>query len=239
MTQNGEKKPGIRAEEDATTNQSLIAVFPQDTRECGQTALHRPPINMRSNVHSKSLKIKVETMAEGTKRSIKDDDEEESSNESENSEQESESESSSDDNGEADETDDVEEDPVVEETEIRQPVSSNGEPCTFDLRNLLAINAHQVDIKSIYQKPANSKPDMDKTTISLTPAFDFARVDEAYLLQKASDGCAQIVEALWQLPKEKSDAGAMVRLPMQDDSRVPRALVSCRTWLDDTVLVQL
>jgi len=32
-------------------------------------------------------------------------------------------------------------------------------------------------------------------------------VTEEFLLQKATDGCNQIVAALWQLPVERSDVG--------------------------------
>ncbi|KAL7561210.1 hypothetical protein ACA910_004136 [Epithemia clementina (nom. ined.)] len=107
------------------------------------------------------------------------------------------------------------------EVDIKQPVSANGEPCTFDLRNLLAINAHQIDVKAMYK---GKQQEEGKVSISLPQNLEFAVVDEAYLLKKAMDGCAQLVDALWQLPKENSDVGAMVRLPLHDDSRVPRAL---------------
>ena len=105
--------------------------------------------------------------------------------------------------------------------DIKPPVSANGEPCTFDLRNLMAMNAHQLNAKALY----SSNQEYDKVSIELPEKMKaFAVVDEAYLLRKATDGCSQLIEALWQLPQEKSDAGTMVRLPLHDDSRIPRAL---------------
>lgn len=88
----------------------------------------------------------------------------------------------------------------------------------------MAINAYQIDVKALYDRQIKSTKEDDKVSIPLPASMQFAVVDEAYLLKKALDGCAQLVDALWQLPKEKSDVGAMVRLPLHDDSRVPRAL---------------
>eukprot|EP00522_Entomoneis_paludosa_P005012 CAMPEP_0172471646 /NCGR_PEP_ID=MMETSP1065-20121228/67924_1 /TAXON_ID=265537 /ORGANISM="Amphiprora paludosa, Strain CCMP125" /LENGTH=626 /DNA_ID=CAMNT_0013229753 /DNA_START=33 /DNA_END=1914 /DNA_ORIENTATION=- len=134
------------------------------------------------------------------------------------------SEEESDDDEEEEEEENEEEEPVhADHVQIEPPVSSNGEPCTFDLRNLLALNAHQINTTKLYQKKRNSQSTRnDPTTIALPDQFPV--VNEDYLLEKALDGCGQLVGALWQLPKEKSDVGTMVQLPSFDASRVPRAL---------------
>lgn len=97
-------------------------------------------------------------------------------------------------------------------------VDGGDEPCTFDLRNLLAFNAHPIDTALLYN--AAKKPEGERATIPSQVS-----VDERHLYKKALDGCQQLIAALWQLPTERSDAGPMVRLPANDDSRVPRALV--------------
>ena len=110
------------------------------------------------------------------------------------------------------------------ETPIRQPVSSNGEPLALFGFEKLVVGHDCAPRRYALNRPETKT---SKLKASWTPAFDFDRVDEACLLQNASNGgCAQfLVEAVWQLPNETSDAGAMVRLPLPDDCRVPRVLV--------------
>ena len=104
-------------------------------------------------------------------------------------------------------------------------VSSDiGEPCTFDLRNLVAMNTHQLSSEQLYTSKESSHTDEAGT---VTIPFDGQhRPNEEYLLSKAIDGCSQLIRALWQLPVERSDAGPLVILPSHDESRIPRALVS-------------
>ena len=59
------------------------------------------------------------------------------------------------------------------------------EPCIFDLRNLTAINSHQIDISKV-----------------------LSSTSEEYLLQKASEGTQQLLRELWTLPLDKSDAAS-------------------------------
>ena len=111
----------------------------------------------------------------------------------------------------------------INDLDVEDPTFVNGEPCTFDLRNLLALNSHQINAKTLY----NTKKQQSKQGVETILMSDqFPRVDEQYLESKAFDGCSQLVHALWQLPKEKSDVGTMIKLPAFDDSRIPRALVS-------------
>jgi hypothetical protein len=107
---------------------------------------------------------------------------------------------------------------------IEQPASATGEPCTFDLRNLLALNAHQVDSKALYKGKPKSEP---AVTIPASQTLVGVNVNEDLLLEAATDGCSQLIAALWQLPIERSSAGPMVQLPTFDESRIPRSLV-CR-----------
>lgn len=143
-------------------------------------------------------------------------DDSESENEEEPDEEE---ESASDEDNNEEEEGDQEPDPA----KFEQPKSATGEPCTFDLRNLVAMNTHQVNHKKLYA--GKRTPTAESITIPASQMLLNVNVDEDELLEKATDGCTQLIAALWQLPKEQSNAGPMVRLPSFDDSRIPRALV--------------
>jgi hypothetical protein len=101
------------------------------------------------------------------------------------------------------------------------PLVANGEQCTFDLLNLLAMNVHQINSSRLYSKQKIKS----KETVTIPASENSMNVDEDYLLEKATDGCSQLVAALWQLPVERSDVGPMVTLPSFDASKIPRALV--------------
>jgi hypothetical protein len=103
-------------------------------------------------------------------------------------------------------------------------VDGGDEPCTFDLRNLLAFNAHPIDAAVLYAAQ-NGKNSKQQPTTGRVTIPSMVAVDEKHLYRKAEAGCQQLIAALWQLPTERSDAGPMVKLPTTDDSRVPRALV--------------
>lgn len=110
----------------------------------------------------------------------------------------------------------------VSTTDFIPPPSLNGEQCSFDLRNLMAINSHQISISELYSE----KKKQDVEEITLLGENMELKINEEYLLDKAADGCAQLIGALWQLPIERSDAGPLAFLPSFDDSKIPRALVS-------------
>ena len=110
-----------------------------------------------------------------------------------------------------------------ESSRITGPSSAEAEQCTFDLRNLVAVNSHQLDASSLYSSKNKTK-DGDIVTIPQTDSRLLA--DEDQLLEKAQEGCAQLISALWQLPTEKSDAGPLVTLPTYVEIKIPRALVS-------------
>lgn len=123
-----------------------------------------------------------------------------------------------DENGESD--DDNEDNETTNEPYLPAPAS--GEQCSFDLRNLLAVNYHQVDSSMLYE---NRRPDEADDDITIPPDLLDVTISEKYLMEKAMDCSTQLIAALWQLPVERSDAGPLVTLPKFDASRVPRALV--------------
>jgi len=123
--------------------------------------------------------------------------------------------------------------------------SFSNENCSFDLRNLLALNSHNIDTRTLYNNKNKGGRD-EKLTISPYDNDDFATntkkknssvsagakacmkycdsINEQYLLQKATDGCTQLLDSLWRLPIKNSDVGPMVTLPTYDEITLPRAL---------------
>jgi len=98
--------------------------------------------------------------------------------------------------------------------------TNRSEALTFDLRNLLALNTHQIANASLY----TSKARKDDGSIEIPLKNAELTINDEFLLEKASEGCAKLIEALWKLPMEQSDAGPMVTLPTYDEVRLPRSL---------------
>ena len=127
----------------------------------------------------------------------------------------------SDDDDEEDSEDDAS--AVVDSVEARK--DDLAQNCTFDLRNLMAADSHQIAASLLYK---NTQPTSeDSITIPLNRDHGLA-VDEEFLLAKASAACAELVDSLWVLPKESSDAGPLVKLPGYNEIKIPRALVGPR-----------
>lgn len=106
-------------------------------------------------------------------------------------------------------------------------VDKGSELCTFDLRNLVAMNSHQIASNSLVLSQKKKKSANSSSGNLTIPSNDHGNVvNEEFLLAKATEGCTQLVQALWQLPTEKSDAGPLVELPSYDEIRLPRSLVS-------------
>lgn len=152
-----------------------------------------------------------------------DDDDDESSDDSQDEQDKGDDD---DDDAEEEESDDDELNADIPK-EFEQPKSATGEPCTFDLRNLLAMNAHQINTKTLYSNTTKARTE-PSVAIPAMQLLANITVNEEELLEKATDGCTQLIAALWQLPKERSSAGPMVLLPSSDESRIPRALVRFR-----------
>ena len=107
-------------------------------------------------------------------------------------------------------------------------ISGTEEPCTFDLRNLLAMSSYPIDATQLYSNKIGSGKKTSAAVIASTKHIILPQsttVNEEYLLQKSVEGCNQLIAALWQLPVERSDAGPMVMLPTYDESKIPRKLV--------------
>lgn len=121
---------------------------------------------------------------------------------------------------------DTDDDGEKEDTNGSSLPSSPSEPYTFDLRNMLAINTDQLEVSSLYNaKIKSSGTSRNDDEIPLDPTRGVS-VNVKYLLSKATDGCTQLIRALWELPTEQSDAGPLVTLPTYDGIRLPRAMVS-------------
>eukprot|EP00559_Dactyliosolen_fragilissimus_P005728 CAMPEP_0184855264 /NCGR_PEP_ID=MMETSP0580-20130426/565_1 /TAXON_ID=1118495 /ORGANISM="Dactyliosolen fragilissimus" /LENGTH=538 /DNA_ID=CAMNT_0027349737 /DNA_START=247 /DNA_END=1863 /DNA_ORIENTATION=+ len=99
----------------------------------------------------------------------------------------------------------------------------DAENWNLDMRNLLTTNSHQVDTIALYDKKNNKSNSQSSVVI---PTIDVGGVDvnEEYLLNKAKEGCSHLLEGLWQLDTEKSDAGPVATLPTFFKERTPRAL---------------
>lgn len=183
----------------------------------------------------------VEKEAESSSSS---EDEEDNNNDDQESEEEDDTseekdddndESESDDSeGEEDDDDDDEEEEDEEENtnnNIVQHQNNNfqspdltSENCTFDLRNLVAVNNHEMDIQSLYATSSsnNDKEATKEYCITRKPG-DYP-ANEDFLLKKASESCQQLIAALWILPKEQTDVGPLVTLPPKSEIPLPRAL---------------
>ena len=100
------------------------------------------------------------------------------------------------------------------------------EAYTFDLRNMLAINTDQLAMGTFYDIKKSNHANESNIEIPLDPVRGKSLgVNEDYLLSKATDGCTKLIQSLWALPTEMSDAGPLVTLPTYDEIRLPRAMV--------------
>lgn len=156
--------------------------------------------------------------------SDQDDDEEEMADDNhddrDNDEFDDDGEDQDDDLEDDDDASDVQDNGTAIKPSLRATFESN-EPCSFDIRNLLAMNTHGVNEAKLYQK---KKKQQDEDLVTIAPDNLPALVNEEYLLEKAVDGCSQLLSVLWQLPVERSDAGPLGTLPKFDELPLPRSL---------------
>lgn len=130
----------------------------------------------------------------------------------------------------------------------QKQIYTGDESCTLDLRNLTAINSHQVNTATLYQRQSDddgkrgkakkkgkkriiAEEDAmaamgDKMGATIPPADTATVINEDQLLETARDGCQQILRGLWSLETERTDAGPMGLLPQQFEIKTPRELVS-------------
>lgn len=90
----------------------------------------------------------------------------------------------------------------------------------LDLRNLLAINSHQVNYRALYQQ---KKSEATESNLTITTK-GYQDANEEHLLKKASEGCSQLLKGLWELETEKTDAGPLAVLPSYFVNKTPREL---------------
>lgn len=115
----------------------------------------------------------------------------------------------------------------------KNAVLTGPEHCTFDLRNMTAMNSHQIPTSSLYMK---KKEGGVSTCIPLEKGHGDLQINEDFLLQRASAGCSQLIAAIWQLPTETSDAGPLASLPGYDEIPIPRAMVCSDFLVTDGIL---
>jgi len=123
----------------------------------------------------------------------------------------------------------------------QKQIYTGDETCTLDLRNLTAINSHQVNTATLYKQQADTKKkgkkkkkkaaedDLlaamgDKVGATIPPIDLTTIINEDQLLETAREGCQQILKGLWSLDSEKTDAGPMGVLPQQFEIKTPREL---------------
>lgn len=149
---------------------------------------------------------------------------EEDASEDEESDQDDESTEESDDESEEEDEEVMEEEEdsagVVEDDEDEEIPMGGEEKCNVDLKNLLAFNTHQVNHRTLYKKSSVT----DESTEIFVDGMKIANED--HLLQKASEGCTQLLAGLWKLETERTDAGPRAILPSYYETVTPRELVS-------------
>lgn len=123
----------------------------------------------------------------------------------------------SDDDVEEDSDDDDDADELELANRAAASAGNGPEGCSFDLRNLTAVNSHPLQETQLFKK--KGKKEEGALTIGTSNALN-----DEYLLQKATEGATQLIEALWQLPTQRSDAGPLMTLPTYNALEIPRAL---------------
>jgi len=103
---------------------------------------------------------------------------------------------------------------------MSEPISGK-EMCTFDVRNLLAMNSHQVDDVALHRKVKGVNVKDDDLTIG---AGADRKANEAYILTLANEGCSQLLASLWKLETERTDAGPIASLPSYYTVPTPREM---------------
>jgi hypothetical protein len=190
-------------------------------RSVKQGLHHREKTDTRAADSEEEIESEEDDLSEGTEEQSS---EEESDEGAEHNGDDSASGSNEEEDENGDDVDDDDDDDEQEQSNARMEsrLSASGEPCTFDLRNLVAVSSHQLNASLLY----SSKRPARESDITISLEDSRIQVDEEQLLEKARDGCAQLISAIWQLPKETSDAGPLVTLPSYFEIKIPRALVS-------------
>jgi len=178
-----------------------------------------PESSDEDEVDLETMEKMVDSDSEATSEEDVAVDQEEEASSEEDGEDESENESESDVEMKSseDEQEDDDEDVAI----------GGDEKCNIDLRNLIAFNTHQVNHNELFKK--ESKVDNEDTTTIIVNGMKIA--NEEHLLEKANEGCSQLLAGLWKLDTEKTDAGPLAILPSYFETKTPRALVSLSIYI--------
>jgi len=133
-----------------------------------------------------------------------------------------------DDDDDGDEDEEESSDDDDDENRITTGLIKSGGPeqCTFDLRNMTAMNSHQIPTGSLYLKEERViKVEESSICIPLETNGGTIHYHVNEDLERASAGCSQLIAAIWQLPTEMSDAGPLAALPTYNEIPIPRAMV--------------
>lgn len=169
---------------------------------------------------SEEEEVDLETMErmlndEGSSEEDASEDEESDKDDDSTEENDDESEEEDEDVMEGEEEDNV---GVIEDDEDEEIPMGGEEKCNVDLKNLLAFNTHQVNHRALYKKSSVT----DESTEIFVDGMKIANED--HLLQKASEGCTQLLAGLWKLETERTDAGPRAILPSYYETVTPREL---------------
>jgi Ribosome biogenesis regulatory protein (RRS1) len=189
-------------------------------RSVKQGLHHREKTDTRAADSEEEIESEEDDLSEGTEEQSSEEESDEGA-EHNGDDSASGSNEEEDENGDDDDDDDDDEQ-EQSNARMESQLFSSGEQCTFDLRNLVAVSSHQLNASLLY----SSKRPARESDITISLEDSRIQVDEEQLLEKARDGCAQLISAIWQLPKETSDAGPLVTLPSYFEIKIPRALVS-------------
>jgi hypothetical protein len=131
------------------------------------------------------------------------------------------------DDNESQEGSDENDSESLNENDVTDTIVEGEETCSLDLRNLLATNSHQVNHRLLYKQTSTDEDEEISICVN-----GLTKANEEYLLQKASEGCSQILEGLWSLETEKTDVGPMATLPKYSTIATPRELVGPKRGME-------
>lgn len=212
-----------------------------------------------SEEEEEELEVQEEHVGSSSDEQNSDDDDDDASSASENEEDDEEEDAlqadgyGDDDSDEDNDSEGEDDDDDASGHDEQKEIYTGDESCTLDLRNLTAINSHQVNTATLYKshsessskkkgKQGKKKSDLmaaaalgDKLSATIPPTDTTTIINEDQLLETAREGCQQILKGLWSLETERTDAGPMGLLPQQFEIKTPRELVSSvgdvhRSW---------
>ena len=208
----------------SNNSKKAAAAAKEETEEVDYGATADEMFSKFQDEEEDNEKVEPDNDAEENDGSDDDDNDDEEEEEEDDDENEKMKDSEdSDDNSKADD-DEAEEDSEDDADELElanraaASAGNGADGCSFDLRNLTAVNSHPLQETELFKKKKGKKEE-GALTIGTSNSLN-----DDYLLQKATEGATQLIEALWQLPTQRSDAGPLMTLPTYNVLDIPRAL---------------